>query len=183
RGSAGVLGHLVLQARRQERPRELAELERWPEHRRRHALLERPARGAFARRALDALLDDLTPDLDQLAVAHARRARGLAIAAREAAVEVHLRAACRGGAFEHLLDQVDAPAWPVELVAEQLVGRTSGGAETTVHALAQDRLGRLALGRCLELGAEVGLHGDGLRLKRARSAASSSTGARSTVRR
>ena len=61
-------------------------------------------------------------------------------------------------ALEHLLDQVDAAARAVELVAEQLVGRAGGGAEAAVHALAQDGLGRLAFGRALELGAEGGLH-------------------------
>ena len=51
-------------------------------------------------------------------------------------------------AFEHLLDQVDAAARAVELVAQQLVGRAGGGAEAAVHALAQDRLGLAAVGAC-----------------------------------
>jgi hypothetical protein len=52
------------------------------------------------------------------------------------------------GALEHLLDQVDAAARAVELVAEQLVGRAGRGAEAAVHALAQDRLGLAAFRAC-----------------------------------
>src|SRR6478609_10468501 len=40
--------------------------------------------------------------------------------------------------LQHLLDQVDAPARRIELVAEQYVGRTSCGAEAAMHASAQD---------------------------------------------
>ena len=50
-------------------------------------------------------------------------------------------------ALEHLLDQVDAPARAVELVAQQLIGRAGRRAETAVHAGAQDRVGFAALGR------------------------------------
>ena len=49
-------------------------------------------------------------------------------------------------AFEHLLDQVDAAARAVELVAEQLIGRAGRGAEAAMHALAQDRVGLLPSG-------------------------------------
>ena len=63
-------------------------------------------------------------------------------------------------ALEHLLDEVDAAARAVELVAEQLVGRAGGGAEAAVHALAQDRLGFLALGGAGELGGDGGLHAE-----------------------
>ena len=45
-----------------------------------------------------------------------------------------------------------------ELVAEQLVSRAGRGAETAVHALAQDRLGGIAIGRAFVFGGEVGLH-------------------------
>jgi hypothetical protein len=64
----------------------------------------------------------------------------------------------RAVALQHVLDQIDAPARRVELVAEQHVGRASRGAETAVHAGAQDpvgfrdvRVGELSQG-------EVGLH-------------------------
>ena len=61
-------------------------------------------------------------------------------------------------AFEHLLDEVDAPARPVELVAEELVGRARRRAEAAVHARAQDRVGLAAVARVAVLGSEVGLH-------------------------
>ena len=53
---------------------------------------------------------------------------------------------CRRRSFEHLLDQIDAPARAIEFVAEQLVGRAGGGAEAAVHAAAQDGLGFVARG-------------------------------------
>ena len=56
-------------------------------------------------------------------------------------------------------------------IAEQLVGRAGGGAEAAMHALAQDGLGRAAVGRALVLGGELGLHGVvGQRLRSSRSA-------------
>ncbi|MNT90624.1 hypothetical protein D3C72_2315590 [compost metagenome] len=54
-------------------------------------------------------------------------------------------------AFQHLLDQVDAPAWAVQLVAEQLVGRAGGVAEAAMHAAAQDALGLFAARQTLGL--------------------------------
>jgi hypothetical protein len=54
--------------------------------------------------------------------------------------------------FEYLLDEVDTPAWSVKLVAQQLVGRASGGAKTAVHAFAQNRFGFLAIGCVLVFG-------------------------------
>jgi hypothetical protein len=62
-------------------------------------------------------------------------------------------------AFKHLLDEVDAPAWPVELVTQQLVSWASGCAKTAVHAFAQNRFGLLAIGCVLVFGGEIGLHG------------------------
>src|SRR5690606_32290726 len=58
----------------------------------------------------------------------------------------------------HLLDEVDASARPVELVAEQLVGRAGGSAETAMHAFAQDGFGFLPVGRALEPVCEMGFH-------------------------
>jgi hypothetical protein len=48
-------------------------------------------------------------------------------------------------AFEHLLDEIYTAARTVQLVAENLIGRTRGIAETAVHAAAQDGLRVLAL--------------------------------------
>ena len=61
-------------------------------------------------------------------------------------------------AFEHLLDEVDAAARTVELVAEQLIGRARREAEAAVHAVAQDALGFLPFGRVLDEIGERGLH-------------------------
>ena len=43
--------------------------------------------------------------------------------------------------LQHLLDQIDAPARAIELVAEQHIGRTGRGAEAAMHAGAQDLVG------------------------------------------
>src|SRR5262245_41334338 len=73
----------------------------------------------------------------------ARRARRHAREARQAAIDMRHDLCARGPiVLEHLLDQVDAAARTVELVSEQHVGRTGRGAESTVHALAENRLAR-----------------------------------------
>jgi len=48
---------------------------------------------------------------------------------------VHLGGARRLLAFDHLLDEVNAAARAIELVAQQLIRRAGGGAEAAVHAL------------------------------------------------
>jgi hypothetical protein len=53
-------------------------------------------------------------------------------------------------AFQDLLDQVDAAARSVELITEQLVGRTGRGAESAMHACTQDRFRLLAFRRVLD---------------------------------
>ena len=75
-------------------------------------------------------------------VVHARRARGHAGEARQAAVDVldHLGGR-RPVVLQHVLDQVDAPARGIELVAEQHIGRAGRGAEAAMHAGAQDLVG------------------------------------------
>ena len=89
----------------------------------------------------------MAADVDEASVAHTRRTRRLAAAARQTAVEVQLRLRRHVAAFERLLDQVDPPARTVELVAEQLIRRTRRRAEAAVHACAQDRIGFAPLGR------------------------------------
>jgi hypothetical protein len=106
----------------------------------------------------DPLFDHLAADVDQAAVLHARRTGAFAVAAGEAAVQVQLGLAGRLDAFQHLLDQVDAAARAIELVAQQLVSRAGGGAEAAVHAGAQDGLGLVAFGRALDEIGKVGLH-------------------------
>ena len=70
----------------------------------------------------------------------------------------HLR---RGGppVLEHVLDEIDAAARPVELVAQKHEGRAGRVAEAAMDALAQDLVRVLEL-RVGELGeGEAGLHG------------------------
>jgi hypothetical protein len=123
---------------------------------------QQPRRSAMRARlssgGADLRVDDLAADVDEMPVAHARRAGRLAAAAREAAIEVQLRLRGRRRAFEHLLDQVDAPARAVELVAEQLVGRARRRAEAAMHARAQDRVGLAAFRACRDERRERGLH-------------------------
>ncbi len=64
-----------------------------------------------------------------------------------------------GSTFEHLLDQINAPTRAIEFVAENLVGRTGGGAKTAVHAGPQDRLGLVAFAGALDEIGQVSLHG------------------------
>jgi len=96
--------------------------------------------------AADAFVDDLAADVDQTAVTDTRRARRLATPARQAAIEMQLRLRGDGLALEHLFDQVDPAARPVELVAQQLVRGTRRQAEPAVDARPQDRIGLAALG-------------------------------------
>jgi hypothetical protein len=44
-------------------------------------------------------------------------------------------------AFEYLLDEIDPAARPVELVAQQLIGRACRGTESAVHTGAQNAVG------------------------------------------
>ncbi|MNJ58144.1 hypothetical protein D3C77_537660 [compost metagenome] len=92
-------------------------------------------------------------------VLHPGRAGGFTVAAGQAAIQVQLGAGGDRRAFEHLLDQVDAPAWAVQFIAQQLVGGARGGAETTVHAGAQDAFGLVGAGQLPGGFAQVGLHG------------------------
>ncbi len=97
-------------------------------------------------------------DVQEPAVLDTGGTGGLAGAAGEAAVEVKPRMRARHRAFHHSLDEVDSTARPVELVAEELVGGTGGGAEAAVHALAEDLGGFLPLGRVADEVGELGLH-------------------------
>jgi hypothetical protein len=115
-------------------------------------------RRRLERRAADAIVDELAPDVDEASVAHARRAGRLAASAGEAAVEMELRARAHLAAFERMLDQVDAPAGPVELVTEQLVRRACCRAESAVHARAQDRVRLATFGRREERGHQLRFH-------------------------
>ena len=62
---------------------------------------------------------------------------------------MQLGAGSGGATLEDLLDKVDASTRAVELIAQQLVGGAGRGAETAMHAGAQDRVRLPALGRIL----------------------------------
>ncbi|MOA64758.1 hypothetical protein D3C78_1909150 [compost metagenome] len=62
------------------------------------------------------------------------------------------------GAFQHLLDQVDAAPRAVQLVAQDLIRRTGGRAKTAVHATPQDGVGLFAQFGVARPGCQVGLH-------------------------
>ena len=105
-----ALGHLAAQRLRQCAAHGLAQAHRGTEQRRQHGLAQQLALGALGPGARHALVDDLAADIDQVPVLHARRAGGLAVAAGQAAVQMLLRGLRGLGAFQHLLDQIDAPA-------------------------------------------------------------------------
>ena len=60
--------------------------------------------------------------------------------------------------LEHLLDQVDAPARAIQFGSEQLVGRAGCGAETAMHAAAQDAIGFRDIGIAQQVGGNGSLH-------------------------
>ena len=80
--------------------------------------------------------------IDEMHVVDAGGARGHAGEAGQAAVDV-LDHICgrRPVVLEHVLDEVDSPAGRIELVAEEHISRTGRGAESAMHAGAQDAVG------------------------------------------
>ncbi len=128
------------------------------ERARQQAFADEPAHGPCRERARRTLVDDVPADVDEAPVSHARRTRGLAAAAGEAAIEMHPRRRGDLLALERLLDEVDAPARTVEIVAEQLVGRAGRRAEAAVDARAEDRIRFATLGRVADEIGERGLH-------------------------
>ena len=88
-----------------------------------------------------------------------RWAGGHAGEAREAAVDVIGDRRGDRALLEHLLDQIDAAARAIALIAEQHIGRTSCGAEAAMDAALQHGVGP-SDGRVLELlVGEIGVHG------------------------
>ncbi len=121
-------------------------------------LAQQPTAHALAGRTLDSLLGDAVSDIEQPPEADARRAGRFATAAAETTVEVQ-----RGGggdriAFEHLLDQVDAPAGAVEFVAQQLIRRAGRRAEAAMHAGAQYRFRVASVGGVTDEVGQMGFH-------------------------
>ena len=85
------------------------------------------------------LLDIGARMVDEVHEMHARRAGGHAAQAAQAAIDVPDRLFVGDPAIlQHVLDEVDAPARAVALVAQEHVGGAHGGAEAAMHAAAQD---------------------------------------------
>ncbi|MNL63331.1 hypothetical protein D3C87_1874610 [compost metagenome] len=74
-------------------------------------------------------------------------AGGFAVAARQAPVQMLLGFLGDLVAFQHLLDQVDAPPRPIQFIAQQLIGRAGGIAKAAVHASAQNAFGFFGAGQ------------------------------------
>jgi hypothetical protein len=89
--------------------------------------------------AVARLLDVGASVIDEVHVVDAARTGGHAGETGQAAVDVVLHlGACRAVVLEHVFHQIDTPARAVALVAQEHIGGASGGAETAVHAAAQD---------------------------------------------
>ena len=153
-------GHFGFQAGGQEVAHQLAQFHGRAKQRRGQAFFQRRSEHPLTQGTRHLGIDHFAPNVDQMSVLHPAGARAFAVATGQAAVEVLLRAARGGVAFHHLFDEVDAPAWAVQLIAQQLISRTGGGAKTAMHAFAQNGFGLLAFGRALVLGGELGLHGE-----------------------
>ena len=104
------------------------------------------------------LLNDVTPNIDQMPVLHTAGAGAFAVATGQTTVKVQLGFPSRLSTLEHLFDQVDAATGAVEFIAQQLIGGTGRGTKTTMHAFAQNGFGLLAFGGALVLGGKLGLH-------------------------
>src|SRR5918993_993111 len=120
-------------------------------------------------------LDVASRMIDEVHVVDARRAGRHAREAGQAAVDMLHDLRSRGlSALQHVLDEVDAPARAVELVAEQQIGRAGRGTESAVDTGPENLL-RTRHGGVLQLlGGEVRLHVGPLSF----SARSASSGAR-----
>ncbi|MNE15496.1 hypothetical protein D3C80_1084060 [compost metagenome] len=105
------------------------------------------------------MLNHGATDVEQVVVLHSGRTGGFTVAAGQAAVQVSLGLGRDRLAFEHLLDQVNASARTIQLIAQQLVGGAGGRAEPAMHAGAQNTFGFLGTGKTFGLFAQISLHG------------------------
>ena len=133
-------------------------ISRRKQHRGQEVDQERPER-ASGPWTCDLGVDQGATHIEQMAILHTTGAGALAAATRETPIQVLLRAPGGRLALEDLTDQIDAPAWAIELVAQELVGGASGGAKATMHTLAQHVLAGLGEQGVFVLGGEGGLHG------------------------
>jgi hypothetical protein len=139
-----------LQRLRQKGSRKLSNAYGGPQSRRSQPLAKQPTRRALGRRALHALLDNASANIDQSAKIDTGRAGRFTISAGQAPVKVALRGTGWPLAFEHLLDQINAATWAIEFIAQQLIRGACGEAKPAVHTLAQICLGARPIWRATE---------------------------------
>ena len=159
RGAHGPYRDLRAQRGGQKRAHELAHAEQRPEQR--GTREDRPQELALQRHgpgSAHALVHHAPADVEQPPILDPRRTGRFARAAGQATVEMQLRDGRNRLPFQHLLHEIDAPARPIELIAQKLIGGTGRTAEAAVHALAQDRVCFAAFGRVLDEVGEIGLH-------------------------
>lgn len=158
-GRRAVLRDVSAQGVGHERPDELGGAQERSEAARvgQHSTQEEPLQ-PFAERSRAQPLDVCPADVEQARILDARGAGGLAGAAAQAAIEMDLGGAARLVPFQEGLDEVDAPARSVQLVAQEPVGRAARRAETAMDATAQDGVGLPARRRVLDEGGERRLH-------------------------
>ena len=158
-GHRQVARQFALQRAGQQRPEHLAAVDQALEQvRMRHQRAQPLAQQTLADRTRHRRIDHRPADVQQVVVIDPRRAGGFAVAARQAAIQVLLGLLRDLVAFQHLLDQVDAPARAIQFIAEQLIGRAGGVAESAVHAGAQDAVGFFGAGQLAGAFAQGGLH-------------------------
>ncbi|GAB0523956.1 hypothetical protein KU15F70_27790 [Escherichia coli] len=74
-------------------------------------------------------------------ITHTRRTGGFTIAASETAIEMLLCFKRDFVAFQYLFNQIDAPARPVQFIAQKLIGWAGCGTKSAVNTGAQDAVG------------------------------------------
>src|SRR5690606_20526744 len=100
---------------------------------------------ALPQRALDPLLDQFAPNVDQRPILNARRTGRFTVSAGQAAIQMRLGRLCRLDTLEHLLDQIDTATRTIAFVTQYLIGRTGCQAESAMHATTQYFIGFIAL--------------------------------------
>ena len=144
---------------RQQRPQPLADAQSGGEHRTaRERSAQRAAHQALAGTADRPGREHLTSNVHQFSVLHAGGTGRLAGATGETAIQMRHRDLACGCALEHLLDEIDATAGAVELIAEELIGRAGRETKPAMYALADDFLRVLRGARMCMRGAEFSVH-------------------------
>ena len=98
--------------------------------------------------------------IDKVHIIHTRWTGGHARQARQAPVYMfhHIRGG-RTAFFQHLLHQIDPPAWRVEFITKQNISRAGGSAESAMNAGPQHSIGVSNFWVRELFRREMGLHG------------------------